>query len=61
MGAEFYSHCSLAQFWKLFLWRASTEFIRLHTPRLGKVIHIKLEIPVASDQVISLVSIVVAT
>lgn len=42
------------------LW-AAAELVGLHAPGFGKVIHIKLKIPVPPNQVISLVPIVIAT
>lgn len=61
MGSEFHPDRPMAELRQRFSLWAAAELIGLHTPGLSKVIHIKLKVPVPSDQVISLVPVVVAT
>lgn len=61
MGSEFHPDCPMTELGQRFSLRAAAELIGLHTPGLGKVIHIELKVPVPPDQVISPVPIVVAT
>lgn len=60
MSSEFHPDCPVTELGHgFFLW-AAAELIGLHTPGFSKVIHIKLKISVTSNQVISLVPIVIA-
>lgn len=49
MGSKLYLHCPLTQFRYWFSLGSVTELIGLHSPGLGKVIHIKLEASISTN------------
>lgn len=61
MGSKLHLHCALTELRYWFSLWSVAEFVGFHPPRFSKVIHVKLEVPISTNQVITFMTIVVAT